>query len=308
MAEPIAVVALGGNALLPPGARMDPAHQRQAVARTAEVLASLASSHRLVVVHGNGPQVGYLALQGEALAATDPDAGPGSLDELDAQSEGMIGYVVEQELGNRLPGRTVATLLTQVVVDRDDPAFARPTKPIGPRYPRAEAERLAAERGWTVAPAGLGWRRVVPSPDPISVVELAVIELLVEHGVVVVCGGGGGIPVTERPDGTRRGVEAVIDKDLTAALLATALDAAALLLLTDVDAVMDGWGGPEPSPVRWASAAELRARAFDAGSMAPKVEAACRFAEATGHPARIGALTAAAELLAGSGGTTVTAR
>ena len=300
------VAALGGNALLRRGQRPDAATQRANLAIAAAALADLALDHRLVVTHGNGPQVGFLALQ----AGADP------LDVLGAETEGQIGYLIEQALTNRLPGRPIATLLTQVVVDRADPAFSRPTKPIGPAYDRATAERLAASRGWTVAsdgaPDGAGYRRVVASPEPGRIVELATIRLLVEAGVIVVCCGGGGIPVAldsaagpdGEPAGALRGVEAVIDKDLAAAALARALGADALLLLTDVAAVFADWPAGA-QPIRRATPATLRAQAFAAGSMGPKVEAACRFAEATGKPACIGALGDAAALLGGRTGTRV---
>jgi carbamate kinase len=216
----------------------------------------------------------------------------------------MVGYLLDQELTNELGGDPVATLLTQVVVDRDDPAFERPTKPIGPVYESAVAERLAAERGWTVAPDGDGHRRVVPSPEPRAIVELPTIRLLVESGVLVVCVGGGGIPVV-RDDGRLHGVEAVIDKDLAGALLATSLEADALLLLTDVAAVESEWRTPRARPLREASVSELRELRFAPGSMGPKVEAACRFAEATGGFAGIGALQDAAAILRGERGTRV---
>jgi carbamate kinase len=217
----------------------------------------------------------------------------------------MIGYLLEQELSNTLPGRSVATLLTQVIVDSSDPAFVRPSKPIGPPYPEAEARRLAAERGWTIARNGDGWRRVVASPEPRRIVELATIRLLVEAGVLVVCAGGGGIPVVEGPAGELRGVEAVIDKDLAAALLAEGLEASLLLLLTDVDAVYRGRVGEGGERIGETTAAELRRERLPAGSMGPKAEAACRFVERTGGRAAIGALEDAEALAAGRTGTQV---
>ena len=220
----------------------------------------------------------------------------------------MIGYLLEQGLENVLGGRPVATLLTQVLVDRDDPGFRRPTKPIGPQYERREAERLRAERGWAIAADGEGYRRVVSSPEPRGIVELATIRLLLEAGVLVVCVGGGGIPVVRDDEGRLAGVEAVIDKDLAAALLASELAADALLLLTDVSAVATGWGTPEAKPLGESSAAELRGMAWDPGSVGPKVEAACRFAETRGNPAAIGALEDAAAILRGESGTQVTSR
>lgn len=295
------VAALGGNALLRRGEPLTVERQRRNVARAIAALSPLAREHALVVTHGNGPQVGLLALQ----AAAFGDSSSWPLDVLGAESEGMIGYLLEQELGNALPGRSVATLLTQVIVDPSDPAFARPSKPIGPLYPEAEARRLAAERGWTIARNGDGWRRVVASPEPRRIVELATIRLLVEAGVFVVCAGGGGIPVVEGPAGELRGVEAVIDKDLAAALLAEGLEASLLLLLTDVDAVYRGRVGEGGQRIGETTAAELRRERLPAGSMGPKAEAACRFVERTGGRAAIGALEDAEALTAGRTGTQV---
>lgn len=295
------VAALGGNALLRRGEPLEADIQRRNSARAVEALAPLGREHELVVTHGNGPQVGLLALQ----ALAYPEVAPYPLDVLGAESEGMIGYLLEQELRNALPGRPVATLLTQVVVDPDDPAFRRPSKPIGPVYEEAEARRLAAQRGWTVAPDGPGWRRVVPSPEPRAIVELEAIRLLVGSGVLVVCAGGGGIPVVAGPAGELRGVEAVVDKDLAAALLAELLGADCLLLLTDVRAVVRGFGSERAEPIGEATPEELRAERLDPGSMGPKVEAACRFVERTGGSAAIGALEDAAALAAGRAGTRV---
>ena len=238
------VVALGGNALLRRGEPLDAAVQRRNVERAVAAIAAIAGDHHVVVTHGNGPQIGLLALQAEAYAGAQPYP----LDMLGAESEGMIGYLIEQELINVLPGHPVATLLTQVEVDPRDPAFKAPTKPIGPVYAAHEAERLAAERGWTIARDGAYFRRVVPSPCPRRILELATIRLLVEAGVLVVCAGGGGIPVTVQ-DGAVRGIEGVIDKDAAAALLAESIEADALLLLTDVDAVYVDWGRPEARPI-----------------------------------------------------------
>jgi carbamate kinase len=245
--------------------------------------------------------VGLLALQAEAY----PEGGTYPLDVLGAESEGMIGYLLQQGLRNALGHRDVVTLLTQVRVDGDDPAFAAPSKPIGPVYDRAEAAALAAARGWAVRPDGPHWRRVVASPEPAGIVELAAIELLVAAGVLTICAGGGGVPVVGDGDGGLRGVEAVVDKDLVAALLATELRADALLLLTDVPAVEAGWGTSAARPLTRATPAELRALDLAAGSMGPKVEAASRFAERTGGRAMIGALEDAAALLEGTAGTAV---
>ena len=295
------VAALGGNALLRRGEPTDAATQRRNVARAMTPLAPLAARGPLVITHGHGPQVGLLALQ----AAAYDGAEPYPLDVLGAETEGLIGYLLEQELRNALPGRAVATLLTQVVVDPEDQAFEHPTKPIGPIYDEQEAAELRRARGWTVDRDGKSWRRVVASPEPQQIVELSAVRLLLAAGAVVICVGGGGIPVTLADD-QLRGVEAVIDKDLAAALLAVELDAGALLLLTDVTAVQDGWNTDAPQPLRRATARELRARDFAGGSMGPKVEAASRFAEQAGRPAAIGALDEAALLLDGIHGTTVT--
>jgi carbamate kinase len=294
------VVALGGNALLHRGEPADADTQRHHVTVAARAVAGLAGNHQVVLTHGNGPQIGLLALQSEAY----PKVRPYPLDVLGAESEGMIGYLLDQALQNELPDRQLATLLTQVVVDPHDPAFAGPTKPVGPVYSEAEARRLAVERGWTVAADGRWWRRVVASPEPLDIRELPAIRLLVEAGVLVVCAGGGGIPVVVEA-GRVHGVEAVIDKDLAAALLARRLAAQFLLLLTDVPAVELDWGTPRARPLGMATPAELRAYRFAAGSMGPKIEAACRFVEATGGRAAIGALADAAAILRGQAGTTI---
>ncbi len=298
------VVALGGNALLHRGERPDAEPQRRNVLHAAEALVPLALDHELIVTHGNGPQVGVLAME----SAADPMlTRPFPLDPLGAETQGLIGYWLTQSLHNVLPGRRVVALLTQCVVDRADPAFEHPTKFVGPTYDEHTARALAIERGWVIAPDGDAWRRVVASPEPREVVEEDVIHRLTDSGVLVVCAGGGGVPVIRHADGTLEGVEAVIDKDLTAALLAERLGADALLLLTDVTAVETDYGRPASSPITIASATELRSRGFAAGSMGPKVEAACRFAERTGGVAAIGSLTDAAAVLAGTSGTRVTA-
>jgi carbamate kinase len=296
----LVVVALGGNALLRRGEPLDAQTQRANAKVAAEALARLAEHHQVVVTHGNGPQVGLLALQ----TAADPTTDPYPLDVLDAETEGMIGYVLEQELGHHLPPERIATLLTQIVVAPDDPAFGRPTKPIGPVLTEAAAEAAARTRGWSIAPDGAAWRRVVASPEPLRIVELETIRLLVAHGVTVICAGGGGIPVVADRAGGLHGVEAVIDKDLAAALLATSLGADALLLLTDVDGVYRDWGGGAPALVRRASVAELRSLDLPAGSMGPKVEAICRFVDGGGALGGIGSLGAAEDVLRGLAGTT----
>ena len=298
----LVVIALGGNALLRRGDSPEADLQRANVRHAAASIAEVASEHQVVVTHGNGPQIGLLALQSEAMR--DLRAYP--LDVLGAESEGMIGYLVEQELGNALTDRAVISLITQVVIDAMDPAFRAPTKPIGPVYTEDQARKLAAERGWSVAADGPGWRRVVASPTPRAIVALPVLRLLLDAGVVVVCTGGGGIPVVVDSNGTRHGVEAVVDKDRSSALLARQLGADALLLLTDVPAVEQGWGTPEARPMSKVTAEELRTMQFAPGSMGPKVSAACWFAMTTGGMAGIGALEDAAAILRQEAGTIIT--
>ena len=299
------VIALGGNALLRRGEPMTAAAQRRNARTAAALVAPAAQDHRLVISHGNGPQIGLLALQG---ADAWSDAAP-SLDMLGAETEGMIGYVIEQELTSRLPaGTTFATVLTMVEVDPRDPAFDDPAKFIGPTYDQATAERLARERGWTVKRDGRGWRRVVPSPRPLSILEIEAIDWLLEKGAIVICAGGGGIPVAREADGTVRGVEAVVDKDLASALLAREVGAERLILATDAPAVEVGWGTPGARAIRSTSPEALERLDFPAGSMGPKVEAACLYARATGRPAVIGALERLDALLAGTAGTMVSTR
>jgi carbamate kinase len=299
----LVVAAIGGSAFLRPGEPFDVETQRRNVKVACKTIAEVAQDNHVVVTHGNGPQVGFLALQSEAYR----DARANPLDVLDAETEGMIGYVLEQELVNALPRRDVATLLTQVVVDADDTAFQHPTKPIGPVYSEDDAARLAAERGWAIAPDRNGWRRVVASPTPREIVELDTIDLLVESEVVVICAGGGGIPVAFDDTGGVRGVEAVVDKDRSAALLARDLAADTLLLLTDVPAVSANFGTPEARAIRRMSPRLLRDFDFDARSIRPKLDAASWFTSETGRPAHIGALTDAAEMTRGQAGTEVAA-
>ena len=294
------VVALGGNALLRRGEPMTAGNQRANVARAAVALGELAADgHDLVVTHGNGPQVGLLALQ----AASTPDA-PMPLDILDAESAGMIGYVLQQELANVMKDRLFATLLTQVLVKANDPAFASPTKPIGPVYDESAARRLASARGWSIVRDGNGWRRAVPSPRPLDILEKEVISFLVERDVVVICAGGGGIPVVKLPSGSVAGVEAVVDKDHASSLLARQLEADMLLLLTDVDAVYRGWGTSAAKAISRIRCTEISGDEFPTGSMGPKVTAAVEFA-ATGHPAAIGTLEDALLIVKGRRGTTI---
>jgi carbamate kinase len=299
------VTALGGNALLRRGEPMTSENQRRNVRIAAEALAPVASGHQLVVTHGNGPQVGLLALQGAAY--TPVETYP--LDVLGAETEGMIGYMIEQELGNLLPfARPFATLLTMVEVDGGDPAFRDPTKFIGPVYGKDDADRLAAEKGWIFKQDGEKWRRVVPSPEPKRIFEIGPIRWLLEHDTVVIAAGGGGIPTMYDPAAERRlmGVECVIDKDFASGLLARQLDADVFVMLTDADAVYVDWGKPTQRAIRRISPAALSAMPFAAGSMGPKVEAACRFAAATGKVAAIGALADLPRILTGEAGTTVT--
>ncbi|MGZ8665891.1 MAG: carbamate kinase [Solirubrobacterales bacterium] len=297
------LIALGGNALLRRSEPADAQTQRRNVEAAAAALAEIAREHEILLTHGNGPQVGLLALQSESYGAVPPYP----LDVLGAESEGMIGYMLEVALRNARPGKEVVTVLTQVVVDAGDPAFQHPSKPVGPVYPAEEAERLAAERGWALGRDGEGRRRLVPSPEPRALVELRSLELLVSSGVLLICAGGGGIPVAADEAGMLSGVEAVVDKDLTAALLATRLGAEVLVMLTDVDAVRRGYRTEDEWPIGLTTPERLRREDFEAGSIGPKVEAACRFVEAGGGRAAIGELGQAAQVLAGETGTQVTA-
>jgi carbamate kinase len=298
----LVVLALGGNALLRRGEPLDAQTQRRNLLdATAQALAPIARQHQVVITHGNGPQVGLLALQATAFK----DVEPYPLDILGAESEGMIGYLIEQSLASALPGREIAALLTQVEVDPNDPAFSSPTKPIGPIYGEPEARVLAERSGWVLVPDGRGYRRAVPSPAPRRIREINVIKLLIRANVIVICAGGGGVPVVATPAGGLRGVEAVIDKDLSASLLAELIGADALLLLTDVPAVWTRWPKSEGEPIGPTSVEQLRRMSFAPGSMGPKVDAACRFVERTGRIAAIGAMEQAEAILNGAAGTVV---
>ena len=300
------VVALGGNALLRRGEPMTAERQRSTVALAAPALASVARSHKLVLAHGNGPQVGLLALQAAAYAEVDPYP----LDVLGAQTQGMIGYFLEQELGNHVDADTpFSMLLTMIEVDPADPAFDDPTKFVGPVYAREQADKLADEKGWDFKQDGDYWRRVVPSPEPKRIFEIRPIRGLLDHGVIVICAGGGGVPVMFDPasDHTLVGVEAVIDKDLASQLLAREVSADLLVLATDVDGVYADWGTPQQRRLDKVTPAELRAHTFVAGSMGPKVEAVARFVEATGKRAAIGALDHIEAIVDGTAGTQVVA-
>jgi carbamate kinase len=298
------VIALGGNALLRRGEPMTADVQRINVRAAAQAMATVASDNQLVITHGNGPQVGLLALQGAAYKADE--AYP--LDVLGAETEGMIGYMIEQELGNLLPFEVpFATMLTMVEVDGNDPGFSNPTKFVGPVYDKPEADRIKAEKGWVFKQDGTKWRRVVPSPMPKRIFEIRPIRWLLDHGTVVICAGGGGIPTMYDPGKTRTlvGVEAVIDKDFCSELLARELSADLFVMATDAEAVFVDWGTPNAKAIHRANPGALSEYKFPAGSMGPKVEAACRFAAATGHTAAIGALADIAGIVRGEKGTLV---
>ena len=298
------VVALGGNALLKRGEPMTADNQLANIRRAAKALAPVLRRHQAVVTHGNGPQVGLLALQ----AASYGTATAFPLDVLGAESEGMIGYMIEQELRNELgPGYPVAALLTQTVVDAFDPAFGTPTKPVGPIYEKAEAMRIAAERGWTVGEDGTSFRRLVPSPEPREILEIRTIEILMQAAITVICAGGGGIPVVRAPNGTYHGVEAVIDKDLASALLGSQLGARALVMLTDVAAVEVDHGTPSARAISVVSPTVLSKLHFEAGTMGPKVAAAIVFVNETGGVAAIGKLGEVEAIIDGRSGTRIRA-
>lgn len=296
------VVALGGNALLRRGEPPDAAVQLGHVRSAALALAPIAEHHELVVTHGNGPQVGLLARESADDATLSR---PYPFDVLGAQSQAMVGYWLVSELQNLLGERSVACVLTRTLVDGADPAFAAPSKPIGPVYGRAEAERLAATRGWNVAPDGPFWRRVVASPLPRRVLEAPIVAQLASQGVTVVCAGGGGVPVVSDGTGWLHGAEAVVDKDRVASLLAERIGADALVLLTDVEGVLRDFGLPSASLIAAATVDELRALGLPKGSMGPKVDAACRFVERTGRRVGIGALEQAEAVFERRAGTVV---
>ena len=296
------VIALGGNALLRRGEALSAENQQENVRLAAKQMAKVQPGNELVIAHGNGPQVGLLALQGAAY--TEVETYP--LDVLGAQTEGMIGYMIEQEMGNLLPQEVpFATILTQVEVDKEDPAFQSPSKPIGPVYSHEDAQRLAKEKGWHIAPDGDKYRRVVPSPRPQRIFEIRPVQWLLERGTVVICAGGGGIPTYYDHNGHLRGVEAVIDKDLCSALLAEQLQADLLVIATDVAAAYIDWGKPTEKAIAAAHPQALRDLSFPAGSMGPKIQAACEFAEKTGKTAVIGALSDIEAIVRGEAGTRV---
>jgi carbamate kinase len=296
------LVALGGNALLRRGEDMTAENQRKNVRIATEALAPLCQDHQLVITHGNGPQVGLLALQSAAYSQVS--AYP--LDVLGAQTEGMIGYMIEQELGNILPfEQPFATILSMVEVDPDDPAWENPNKPIGPVYTEEESRRLGEEKGWTMAPDGDGFRRVVPSPLPKRIFQVRPVKWLLEKGCIVICAGGGGIPTMYAPGRKLHGVDAVVDKDRASSMLARELEVDLFIMATDAGAVYLDWGKPTQRGIRRISPGELRAYGFAAGSMGPKVEAAIEFVEKTGKTAAIGALADVERIARGEAGTTV---
>ncbi|MFE9017609.1 carbamate kinase [Streptomyces sp. NPDC007808] len=297
------VVALGDNALLRRGERPDADVQRTNIVRVATAIAALAHEHELVITHGNEPQLGLLAAQSTADAAL---SAPYPLDLLGAQTQGMIGSLLERTLRGVLPGRRVVTLLTHTRVRPDDPAFAHPSAFVGPLYPQRAARFLAAKYGWLMAQDRHGWRRLVPAPDAERILEADVVRVLLDAGTVVVCAGGGGVPVVrDRATGALHGLDAVVDKDLAAARLAEEVKADFLLVLTDVPNVYAAYGTPDQRPVLDATPAELRDAHYAEGSMGPKAEAAARFVENTGQLAGIGALDAAYEIVHGRSGTLV---
>jgi carbamate kinase len=301
------VIALGGNALLRRSDPMTTEVQRHNIRTAAEAIAPLAAEHSIVVVHGNGPQVGLLALQADAYTGAEPYP----LDVLDAGTQGMIGYLIQQELRSVLPpDNQIATLLTMIVVDPADPAFASPTKFVGPVYAKDAADALAAGKGWTFRPDGDAWRRVVPSPQPQRILEIQPITWLLGQGAVVICAGGGGIPTMYPSSGPGEvvGVEAVIDKDFASELLAEDVGADLFIMATDVDGVYVDWGRPQARRLGQVTPEELAGYEFPAGSMGPKVEAAARFAGKTGKRAAIGSLDDIGAIVAGTAGTSVVTR
>lgn len=277
--------------------------QANNIARATRNIADIVTNDELAITHGNGPQVGLLALQAEGY----PEVTPYPFDILDAESAGMLGYLISLHMDNALPTRQSVALITRVLVDPEDPAFARATKPVGPVYPTAQGDAIARQRGWQMTRISEGMRRVVPSPRPQKIIELSAIEVLLTQGAIVVCCGGGGIPVVQAPNGGLVGVAAVVDKDASSALLASALEADRLIMLTDVEAVYKNWNTDSAKPIQRMSTAELRELEFEEGSMAPKVAAACQFADETGNSAYIGKLTRLPDIIRGLSGTRIDA-
>lgn len=300
MSKPIIVVAVGGNALLQRGEIMSCENQQKSIAQTASSLAELSKDYRLVIVHGNGPQVGLLSLQNDAYK----DCPPYPFDVLGAETQGMIGYLIQQGLNAAIEDRYTTTILTRIVVDENDPAVADPSKFIGPVYSEEQAKQLAEANGWVVKPDGAHWRRVVPSPKPKEVLEIRAIKDLLEKEHLIICGGGGGAPVVEK-DGAYIGFEAVIDKDMTAALIAEQIGAEHLLILTDGTHVCLNWGTPQEQKLEHVTLEQMKQYTFPAGSMGPKVDACCQFVENTGKNGHIGDLSCALEIIEGKSGTHV---
>jgi len=296
------VVALGGNALLRRGQELNAENQRHNIRVAVHQLAQVHQNHQLVIAHGNGPQVGLLALMDAAYTSVEPYP----LDVLGAETVGMIGYMIEQELGNIIPFEDhIVTILTQIVVDPGDPAFDQPTKPVGPVYGREAAGQLEREKGWAMAPEGVHFRRVVPSPLPRQIIEIEAIRMLVEQGVIVICAGGGGIPCAYDDGGKLYGVEAVIDKDLASGLLARGVAADALVMLTDVPRVYADFGTKRQRAIRSAHPDAIEKLSFAAGSMGPKVEGACRFVRETDGWCAIGQLSDLVGIMEGRCGTLI---
>lgn len=302
MLKPIIVVAVGGNALLQRGEVMSCENQQKSIEQTASSLAALSKDYRLVIVHGNGPQVGLLSLQNDAYK----ECPPYPFDVLGAETQGMIGYLIQQGLNAAIEDRFTTTILTRIVVDENDPAIADPSKFIGPVYTEQQAKLLAEANNWVVKPDGVHWRRVVPSPAPKEVLEIKAIKDLLEKEHLIICGGGGGAPVIEK-DGAYVGFEAVIDKDMTAALIAEEIGAQHLLILTDGTHVCLDWGTPQEQKLERVSVNEMKGYHFPAGSMGPKVDACCQFVENTKQHGHIGDLSCALEIIEGKSGTHIQA-
>ncbi|WP_298048868.1 carbamate kinase [uncultured Cardiobacterium sp.] len=299
------VIALGGNALLKRGEPMTAENQRENVKTACAQIARVYDGNQLIITHGNGPQVGLLALQNNAYKEVPMYP----LDVLGAETAGMIGYMIQQELSNTVPGSaSIATVLTQIQVDPKDPAFQKPSKPVGPVYSKEEADKIAAEKGWTMAPDNDKYRRVVASPKPVNIFGLEPLKTLIDNKYIVVCGGGGGIPTWVDDNGKQHGAEAVIDKDLATALLATLIDADLFVIATDVDGAYLDWGKPEQKRIALAAPDAALAFGFASGSMGPKIEAAANFAKATGKDAVIGALADIEQIVAGKAGTRISGK
>lgn len=299
------VIALGGNALLKRGEPMTAENQRENVKTACAQIARVYDGNQLIITHGNGPQVGLLALQNNAYKEVPMYP----LDVLGAETAGMIGYMIQQELSNTVPGSaSIATVLTQIQVDPKDPAFQKPSKPVGPVYSKEEADKIAAEKGWTMAPDNDKYRRVVASPKPVNIFGLEPLKTLIDNKYIVVCGGGGGIPTWVDDKGKQHGAEAVIDKDLATALLATLIDADLFVIATDVDGAYLDWGKPEQKRIALAAPDAALAFGFASGSMGPKIEAAANFAKATGKDAVIGALADIEQIVASKAGTRISGK